>query len=39
MRRQLLFLAPSLQYVREKREELDMYRYLNEIAKHYIPIS
>lgn len=38
MRRQLLFLAPSLQYVREKREELDMYRYLNEIAKHYIPI-
>ena len=38
MRRQLLFLAPSLQYVREKREDLDMYRYLNEIAKHYIPI-
>jgi len=38
LRRQLLFLAPSLQYVREKREDIDLRIYFNELYKHYLPI-
>jgi signal transduction histidine kinase len=38
LRRQLLFLAPSLQYVREKRDDIDIRGYFNELYKHYLPI-
>jgi signal transduction histidine kinase len=35
LRRQLSFLAPSLQYVREKREIIDMEEFSGEISRHY----
>jgi signal transduction histidine kinase len=35
LRRQLSFLAPSLQYAREKREAIDMEEFVGEILKHY----
>ena len=35
LRRQLLFLAPSLRYVREKRETIDMESFVDELFKHY----
>ncbi|HKM83826.1 MAG TPA: sensor histidine kinase [Candidatus Acidoferrum sp.] len=35
LRRQLAFLAPSLQYVREKRELIDMEEFAGELLKHY----
>lgn len=45
LRRQLTFLAPSLQYVRENREVIDLDAFLSELYKHYmmhfadVPIS
>jgi signal transduction histidine kinase len=35
LRRQLLFLAPSLRYVREKREVIDVEEFCSELFKHY----
>jgi len=35
LRRQLLFLAPSLRYVREKRETIDVEQFTGELFKHY----
>lgn len=35
LRRQLQFLAPSLQYVREKREFIDVEEFTTELLKHY----
>jgi signal transduction histidine kinase len=35
LRRQLLFLAPSLRYVREKREVIDLDEFSSELFKHY----
>lgn len=35
LRRQLSFLAPSLQYAREKREIIDMEAFIGEILRHY----
>jgi signal transduction histidine kinase len=35
LRRQLLFLAPSLRYVREKRELIDLEQFAGELSKHY----
>jgi signal transduction histidine kinase len=35
LRRQLSFLAPSLQYAREKRETIDMESFIGEILRHY----
>jgi hypothetical protein len=35
LQRQMLFLAPSLRYVREKREIIDVEQFVDEISKHY----
>jgi signal transduction histidine kinase len=35
LRKQLSYLAPSLQYVRETREEFDLYDLLSELLKHH----
>lgn len=35
LRSQLQFLAPSLQYVREKREVIDVEAFVSDIFKHY----
>jgi signal transduction histidine kinase len=35
LRKQLSFLSPSLQYVRESREDLDVYRTLQELQSFY----
>jgi C4-dicarboxylate-specific signal transduction histidine kinase len=35
LRRQLLFLAPSLRYVRERREHIDVPDFVRELFKHY----
>jgi signal transduction histidine kinase len=35
LRSQLQFLAPSLQYVREKREVIDIEAFVSDIFKHY----
>src|SRR5437763_16279797 len=35
LRSQLQFLAPSLQYVREKREVIDVETFVSDIFKHY----
>lgn len=35
LRRQLLFLAPSLRYVREKRETIDVEQFSGDLFKHY----
>ena len=35
LRRQMLFLAPSLQYVRENREEINVEQFVTDIFKHY----
>jgi C4-dicarboxylate-specific signal transduction histidine kinase len=37
LRRQLIFLAPSLKYLREKREEIDVREFLQELIRHYTP--
>ena len=36
LRKQLMFLAPSLQFVREKREVIDIKQFMSEIFRHYI---
>lgn len=35
LRRQMLFLAPSLQYVRENREDINVEQFVTDIFKHY----
>lgn len=35
LRRQMLFLAPSLQYVRETRENIDVNEFVVDVFKHY----
>lgn len=35
LRRQMLFLAPSLQYVRERREDINIDEFVTDIFKHY----
>ncbi len=37
LRRQLIFLAPSLKYLREKREDIDVREFLQELVRHYTP--
>jgi signal transduction histidine kinase len=37
LRRQLIFLAPSLKYLREKREDIDVREFLQELIRHYTP--
>lgn len=36
MRREIAYLAPSLRYVREKREVIQVYELLNEMYKHRV---
>jgi signal transduction histidine kinase len=36
LRKELSYLAPSLQYMREKREELSLHSFLNELFKHHL---
>ena len=35
LRRQMTFLDPTLRYAREKREEIDLNAYCNDIQQHY----
>lgn len=35
LRRQMMFLEPSLQYAREKREPIDLGEYYKELQQHY----
>jgi signal transduction histidine kinase len=35
LRRQLLFLAPSLRYVRDRRDKIDMAEFVKDLFKHY----
>jgi signal transduction histidine kinase len=37
LQRQLIFLAPSLKYLREKREDIDVREFLQELIRHYTP--
>jgi len=36
LKKELSYLAPSLQYVRESREEFDLYDLLSELMKHHL---
>lgn len=37
LRKEISYLAPSLQYMREKRGELSLHSFLNELFKHHLP--
>jgi signal transduction histidine kinase len=36
LRKELSYLAPSLQYMREKREEFPLHSFVNELFKHHL---
>lgn len=36
LRKEISYLAPSLQYVREKREELSLHSFINDLFKHHL---
>jgi signal transduction histidine kinase len=36
LKKQLIFLAPSLQFVREKREVIQLKEFISEVFRHYI---
>jgi signal transduction histidine kinase len=38
LRRELTYLAPSLQYVRERREDIEIRDFLSDMFKHHLPV-